>query len=353
MVYQIYVGTYTSDVYTLSFNPDTQSLTLVSSLTVGHHPSWLTPDPTNPTVIYTALEQANGTVVAIKYDADGKGTIVGTQSTLGADPCNFVASGNTLFVGNYSGENLVSIPISVDPPHLAAPGKILAAFAGSGPDEDRQTTPHPHQVIFHPDREELLVPDLGSDKTRRFAKDQKGEWVPSGDVVYEPGSGPRHVAFYKNVLYTLLELSSEVTAHHFPPLPAEPRLIDKLPTQGHFPGDIKELNMLAAEILVPTPNSAFPTPYLYVSNRNDPSPEGDIISIYAIADLEKLNVAAEVRSGLKHLRGMVFGGPDDKYLVAGGVLGGGVKVFERVDGGKGLEQIASIDVEAPTSFLWA
>jgi hypothetical protein len=50
---------------------------------------------------------------------------------------------------------------------------------------------------------------------------------------------------------------------------------------------------------------------------------------------------------------MAFGGPDDKWLVAGGALGGGVKVFERVDGGKGLKVVAAnSSVEAPTGFLW-
>ncbi len=120
-----------------------------------------------------------------------------------------------------------------------------------------------------------------------------------------------------------------------------------------FPGPPSVLGMLAAEILLPVPNKSYPTPYLYVSNRNDTSPEGDVIAIYSVADPEKIELVAEVRSGLKHLRGMLFGGPDEKYLVAGGVQGGGVKVFERIDGGKGLKEIASVDLEAPTGFLWA
>ncbi|KAG2158683.1 uncharacterized protein EDB93DRAFT_1076435 [Suillus bovinus] len=37
----------------------------------------------------------------------------------------------------------------------------------------------------------------------------------------------------------------------------------------------------------------------------------------------------EVRTGLNHVQGMAFGGDEDKYLVVGGVEGGGVKVFER------------------------
>lgn len=109
--------------------------------------------------------------------------------------------------------------------------------------------------------------------------------------------------------------------------------------------------MLAAEILIPPPNSKFPTPYMYVSNRNDPS-ESDVISIFDVSVADKVHSVAEVRSELNHLRGMVFGGPDDRYLVAGGANGRGVKVFERTDGGKGLVEVARVDLVAPTAFLW-
>jgi 6-phosphogluconolactonase (cycloisomerase 2 family) len=112
--------------------------------------------------------------------------------------------------------------------------------------------------------------------------------------------------------------------------------------------------MLAAEILLPKPNSSFPTPYIYISNRNDPSPEGDIISIFDFtSDSRKLELIAEVRSGLKHVRSIMFGGEDDKYLIAGGVNGGGVKVFERINGGKALKEVAKNQgITAPTAFLW-
>jgi hypothetical protein len=50
---------------------------------------------------------------------------------------------------------------------------------------------------------------------------------------------------------------------------------------------------------------------------------------------------------------MAFGGMDDRWLIAGGVNEGGVSVFERVDGGKGLRVVAEQKyVEAPTGFLW-
>jgi 6-phosphogluconolactonase (cycloisomerase 2 family) len=110
--------------------------------------------------------------------------------------------------------------------------------------------------------------------------------------------------------------------------------------------------MLAAEILIPTPNEQFPTPYLYVSNRNDPSPEGDTISIFAIAD-DTLDLISEVSTGLNHVRGMMFGGPNSEWLVAGGTNGGGVKVFQRVEEGKNLEEVAhDPSIQSPTGFAW-
>jgi 6-phosphogluconolactonase (cycloisomerase 2 family) len=114
--------------------------------------------------------------------------------------------------------------------------------------------------------------------------------------------------------------------------------------------------MFAAEILLPEPNESFPGTFIYTSNRNDPDPGGDTIAIFSLAAGEdQPKLVNEVRTGLNHVRGMVFGGDDDKYLVVGGVEGGGVKVFERIDGGKGLEEVAKLaaDVVArPTGFLW-
>jgi len=112
--------------------------------------------------------------------------------------------------------------------------------------------------------------------------------------------------------------------------------------------------MLAAEILITKPNSSFPTPYIYISNRNDPSPYGDSLSIFDFtSNSSQPELIAEVRTGLSHVRGILFGGSDDKYLVAGGVNGGGVKIFEITDGGRRLKEVARNEfVSAPTGFLW-
>jgi 6-phosphogluconolactonase (cycloisomerase 2 family) len=152
------------------------------------------------------------------------------------------------------------------------------------------------------------------------------------------------------ILYTLAELTNYVFAHKLPPLPSEPIFLASSPTMSYPRSPPNE--MFAAEILIPTPNARFQAPYLYVSNRNDPSPEGDTIAIFSIGD-DKLELVNEVPTGLKHVRGIVFGGPDSEWLIAGGVHGNGVKVFERVDGGKGLKEVASdATIDSPAGFVW-
>ena len=40
-------------------------------------------------------------------------------------------------------------------------------------------------------------------------------------------------------------------------------------------------------------------------------------------------------------------------MVLGGLLGGGIKVYERVDGGRSLKETAALpDVEGPAGSLW-
>jgi len=101
-VFRILTATYTNRVETLSFDPDAKSLSTTSSVTVGDNPSWITPHPENPAIWFAGLEQDDGRVVAIEYDKDGKGKVVGELSSEGADPCTLVAYKGDLLIGNVS-----------------------------------------------------------------------------------------------------------------------------------------------------------------------------------------------------------------------------------------------------------
>ncbi|KAG6817515.1 hypothetical protein H0H93_007163 [Arthromyces matolae] len=351
MVHLIFTASYTNEISTLAFDPEAGSLTVSSTVKVGHHPSWITFYPGDHSLIFTGLEQADGKALVLKFDDQGKGKIVAEAPSGGADPCTLLATKDKLYIGNYSAGTVSTFPISSDAPYLLSSSPSSIQLTGKGPNASRQEGSHPHQVYISDEHGELLVPDLGGDAVRRFKIGADGGLEHRADIQFSPGGGPRHVALHDGFLYTLLELSSDLVKHKFPVYPEQPTFVKSVPTMSNpFP---QPNDMLAAEVLIPKPNSTYPTPYLYLSNRNDPSPEGDIISIFAISGPDTLELVTEVRSGLNHLRGMVFGGVDDKWLVAGGANGGGVKVFERIDGGRNLKVIAeNSHVEGITGFLW-
>ncbi|KAF9444533.1 putative isomerase YbhE [Macrolepiota fuliginosa MF-IS2] len=351
--FRILVSSYTEEIYTLLFDDVKGSLDVVSEVKVGHHPSWITFHPNNRSIVFTGLEQYDGVAIALKFDEEGKGEVIARTESGGRDPCSLLVAKDELLIANYSSGTLGFIPLADSSPYLLTSSSTKKVqLAGTGPNAARQEGSHPHQVFILDEFQELLVPDLGADRVSRLKKAADGTWIPIGHIQCELGGGPRHVAYYNGELFTLLELSSRLARHTFPPLPALPKFVTSTATMSSPPPQPND--MLAAEILIPQPNPSFPTPYIYLSNRNDPSPEGDIISIFDFtSDPSTLKLIAEVRTGLKHVRGILFGGQNDKYLVAGGANGGGVKVFERVDGGKGLKEVAKNEgVKAPTGFLW-
>ncbi|KZT27154.1 putative isomerase YbhE [Neolentinus lepideus HHB14362 ss-1] len=339
--YLVLVASYSSSIYTLEFSTSPPTLKLLSSVEVGFHPSWITPHPSDASTVFAALEDERGKVAEVKFDETGKGTLVSTCESGGHSPCTILAAGQELIVGNYMSGNVVSIPLALSSPYISPKSSLTSLqLHGSGPNTNRQRSSHPHQVYKSPTRDELLIPDLGSDKTWRLVRGQNG-WEITGSIEYSPGNGPRHVIEHDECLYTVLELHNTLSQHSLGPLLSseKPSQTTTLPT--HIPVPIPSqtipLGMLAAEILLATT----PSPFLYVSNRNDPSPGGDSIAIFSLSPsgLERIG---EVKTGLHHLRGMILFGQDDKYLIAGGVNGGeggvGVKVFERIDGGMGLKE---------------
>lgn len=113
----------------------------------------------------------------------------------------------------------------------------------------------------------------------------------------------------------------------------------------------------AGELLISPTNCTVTngTRYLYASNRNIGSgtdPKGDTIAIFATTPT--LHVVAQVYTGLQQIRGVQISA-DGKYIIAAGLTGGGIAVFEVVDGGANLQLLArytgagSVEV---SSFVW-
>jgi hypothetical protein len=101
--HRVLVSSYTSSLTLLSFDPTAaadQVLKIVTTSEVGHHPSWITRSPSDPSQVFTGLEQTDGRVVAVRIDGDQLSVQAEAQSG-GADPASLLAiSGGQLLVGN-------------------------------------------------------------------------------------------------------------------------------------------------------------------------------------------------------------------------------------------------------------
>src|SRR5690606_31870276 len=103
------------------------------------------------------------------------------------------SQGRHVFVANYGGGTIASLPVQADG-SLGEASPIIP-FHGSGPDPRRQTKSYAHSVYSTPDDRFVYACDLGSDQVWSFVfHPDKGSLVPteppSGRV--PPGGGPRH-----------------------------------------------------------------------------------------------------------------------------------------------------------------
>jgi 6-phosphogluconolactonase (cycloisomerase 2 family) len=308
-------------------------------------------------VLYAVNEVEDGALQSFILSPDGRlSTAIDTVSTGGNGPAFAMplSTGQVAAV-NFGGGNGKVIQ-TTDPLTFAttAPTITFPALAGG--------QSHPHMVLENGN--ELLIPDLGADTVYRLSQNGSPDnWKITGQIPQPKGSGPRHIAVNNGFLYTIHEQTSTLTSQKLPPISSSnsasvPTVISSFDiTPRNPPAGAK---FAAAEILFPPPTKSFPTPLIYVSNRNiaaNPDPNGDTIAIYeAIKDgsLELANPG--VFTGLQQVRGMEFSDEvnGEQYLVASGVVGdAGVVVMRRVDGGKGLAVVArNREVGNRTSFVW-
>jgi 6-phosphogluconolactonase len=90
---------------------------------------------------------------------------------------------------------------------------------GSGPNAERQASPHAHQATFLNHSEQLAVVDLGTDSVHFYDYKKDGETVKfslSQSIAMPPGSGPRHLVFDsdESVAYVVCELSETLAVLH-------------------------------------------------------------------------------------------------------------------------------------------
>jgi 6-phosphogluconolactonase (cycloisomerase 2 family) len=214
----VVIGGYTADrdghavgvtALTLQTSPDGQvRATTVGSVALSS-PSFVIKHPEGPW-LFAVTEGNPGQVASLALADDGSLSLLDARDTTGSvGNCHLALTtdgGHLVAVGYGSG---TTSSFAVGPAARLSEQLDLLTFAGSGPDPDRQRTPHAHQVV--PDGSELLVCDLGSDQIHRLRVDHVGHLSRSAPPITLPeGTGPRHLVLVEDHLVVVCELSAEL-----------------------------------------------------------------------------------------------------------------------------------------------
>ncbi|MBM7831529.1 6-phosphogluconolactonase [Agromyces cerinus] len=183
------------------------SATLGEPVDVGPNPMFLAISHATG-VLGIVHELAEGRVSTWTFEGDGLSSFGLSGATGAADPCHlaFDEAGGLFFAANYSGARVSVHHAAPDAPADVA---LSADFTGSGPNRERQEASHPHQAVVDTARDQLLVPDLGSDRVRVLALDALPEALghdEERDIVVHAGAGPRHLVIAGDLAITANEL---------------------------------------------------------------------------------------------------------------------------------------------------
>jgi len=342
-------------ITTLQFTPSPPSLSFVSQFNyTGSSPTWLAQSPKLATTIYSTNETDVGSINSLELDLkSGNLTHIASVPSHGGAPTHLglIDQGAALGAANFVNGSAFIVNLDSTGAGQFTGNGSLVPFTGSGP-LPNQATPHAHQIVQFGN--ELLVPDLGSDKIWRLA--QEGSvWAIKGSIEQPAGSGPRHLVVVDNNVYTVHEMGNTVTQNSIHPLSSGNTSSPLIANVTILPSDLPaNASMGAAELLF----APSPTPLLYASNRNlalnpDNPGEGDTITVLSMTPA--LKAVGHVKTGLAQIRAMAFLGEHNEYILAAGLVGGGIKVYERVSADQGfLKEIASLKdprITKPTSFV--
>ena len=206
------IGTYAASMLGASYRG---TLTGVTVLAEQHNTSWITATA-DGRFLYAVTETAEGSVTAYARDPGTSAvTPLNTVSSGGAEPAHLEIdpSGRFVAVANY-GAGSVSV-FAREPDGRLGEMTCHVQHTGASGHPDRQTSPHPHQILFDPVTGDLLVPDLGIDAVLVYRLGPGGALTERVDarIAGAPGAGPRHAAFHPGGqhLFLVNELDSTLT----------------------------------------------------------------------------------------------------------------------------------------------
>lgn len=242
-------------------------------------------------------------------------------------------------------------------------------LASPGPGHDgSQEQANPHQTIFTPSGDFLIVPDRGADLVYVYHTPSSGEVTRLNDIELPKGSGPRHAAFRKvsktkSLMILLGELDNSLRVYQV----VEKRgtldvtLLQTVSTLGEgLKPTLPEGHDLAAEVEI-SPDGRF----VYASNRDTTGFESDFLAIYSLqSDHAKQPLSWVGRNdthGKLPRHFAIGGGKKGAYVAVLNQVTNDLQVFERdVKGGLLGERVGKLvlgetttDTDVgPINVLW-
>ena len=231
---KLYVSSYAGTITTLNLTEanGTYSLTkLYSHNGCQPNASWVSLDAQHHNLycLDEGTQTGYGTLNSFKINDDtGNLTQVNRMMTVDA-PVNSAIytspNGTQLLAVAHYAAGLTTWSLDPATGSVALRQNISLKLDAPGPNKDRQATAHPHQVLFDPQNQYLVVPDLGGDIVRIYYIDPQTLLIsPKPSISVVPGSGPRHGRFLKTqnnstFYYLVTELGNTLTGYQTTYLP--------------------------------------------------------------------------------------------------------------------------------------
>ncbi|NMO96322.1 lactonase family protein [Paenibacillus lemnae] len=300
-----YIGTYgpqeEEGIHLASLDRESGEMSLLHGVSGIENATFLNWDELNR-VLYAVSEKENSEVVAYTADPETHQlTVLNRKDTDSSGTCHLSRSGDGkyLFTTGYGDGGVTVLELQEN----GRLGEIasLIRHSGKGAREDRQSEAHPHSVFHDPNREFVIVCDLGMDSINLYRL-KEGKLVTHREVIMPPGAGPRHVTFHPNGkwMYAVNELNNTITFF------AYDSTFGDLKTRQHIstlPSGVVMEDSTAAQLAI-SPCGRF----LYASNRGHDS----IVQMNINPETGMLEAVNWVPSGGKN--------PRHFHMVPGGYL---------------------------------
>lgn len=179
-------------IYLANYNALNNAFAIQHDLAFPGNPSWLALDA-NKEHLY-AVDENSTQLHRFKFDpstAEPFTDKTSTESSEGLVYLEFNEKQTQLVAAAFSSGTIDVFDVKESFTRVA---KVMSD-GKTGPISHIQDAPHPHQVVRDPTGRFYVVPDLGTDQLLVVnSKDDKFNII--NHVALEPGSGPRHGAFY-------------------------------------------------------------------------------------------------------------------------------------------------------------